>query len=98
MGCSTFWRRRSGGPIYPELEQNVGGVVVYYAKNQKQGLLQAVREQISSQLSTHVLQGVRFGVLHNDVRYPRYLDRKRSCLLLELSENDSATVRKCLPD
>ena len=35
-----------GGPIYPELEQNVGGVVVYYAKNQKQELLQAVREQM----------------------------------------------------
>jgi hypothetical protein len=51
-----------------------------------------VSEQISSQLSTHVLQGVRFGVLHNDVRYPRYLDRKQSCLLLKLSEKDSATV------
>ncbi len=35
-----------GGPIYPELEQNVGGVVVYYAKNQKEELLQAVREDM----------------------------------------------------
>ena len=55
-----------------------------------------VSEQISSQLSTHVLQGVRFGVLHNDVRYPRYLDRKQSCLLLELSEKDSAKVAQML--
>ncbi|MBC8870418.1 MAG: hypothetical protein H8E44_13430 [Planctomycetes bacterium] len=35
-----------GGPIYPELEQNVGGVIVYYAKNQKEELLQAVRDQM----------------------------------------------------
>lgn len=55
-----------------------------------------VSEQISSQLSTHVLQGVRFGVLHNDVRYPRYLARKQSCLLLELSEKDSAKVSQML--
>ncbi len=33
-----------------------------------------VSEQIEKQLSEHVLQGVRFGVLHNDVRYPRYMN------------------------
>jgi len=35
-----------GGPIYPELEQNVGGVIVYYAKNQKEELLRAVRKEM----------------------------------------------------
>lgn len=35
-----------GGPIYPELQQNVGGVVVYYAKNQKEELLRTVREEM----------------------------------------------------
>jgi hypothetical protein len=55
-----------------------------------------VSEQIANQLSTHVLQGVRFGFLHNDVRYPRYLDRNQSCLLLELSEKDSAKVAEML--
>jgi len=35
-----------GGPIYPELQQNVGGVIVYYAKNQKEELLRAVREDM----------------------------------------------------
>lgn len=35
-----------GGPIYPELEQEVGGVIVYYAKNQKEELLRAVREDM----------------------------------------------------
>ena len=31
-----------GGPIYPELGKRVGNVVVYYAKNQKKGLIQTV--------------------------------------------------------
>ena len=35
-----------GGPIYPELQQNVGGVIVYYAKNQKEELLRAVRDDM----------------------------------------------------
>ena len=35
-----------GGPIYPELEQNVGGVIVYYARNQKEELLEAVRDDM----------------------------------------------------
>jgi hypothetical protein len=55
-----------------------------------------VSEQIEKQLSEHVLQGVRFGVLHNDVRYPRYMDRKRTCLLLELTEKDSAKLAETL--
>ena len=55
-----------------------------------------VSEQIEKQLSVHVLQGVRFGALHNDVRYPRYMDQKRPCLLLELTEKDSATLAETL--
>ena len=35
-----------GGPIYPELEQNVGGVIVYYARNQKAELLRAVQQDM----------------------------------------------------
>ena len=35
-----------GGGIYPELEQNLGGVVLYYARNQKPGLLKAFREEL----------------------------------------------------
>ncbi len=35
-----------GGPIYPELEEVVAGVVVYYAKNQLPELLKAVREDM----------------------------------------------------
>jgi len=35
-----------GGGIYPELEQRVGNMVVYYAKNQKEHLLRTVREDL----------------------------------------------------
>lgn len=35
-----------GGGIYPELEQRVGGMVVYYAANQKEHLLATVREDL----------------------------------------------------
>ena len=35
-----------GGGIYPELEQRVGNMVVYYARNQKPELLKTVREDL----------------------------------------------------
>lgn len=38
--------RAGGGPIYPELEMRVGNVVVYYAKNQKKELLDAVEKEM----------------------------------------------------
>ena len=48
-----------GGPIYPELEQNVGGVIVYYAKNQKEELLQTVRERDAQGQSNRSKPGCR---------------------------------------
>jgi hypothetical protein len=35
-----------GGGIYPELEERLKGAVVYYARNQKANLLQAVRQEL----------------------------------------------------
>lgn len=35
-----------GGGIYPELEENFSGIVLYYAANQKEELLKTVREDI----------------------------------------------------
>ena len=35
-----------GGPIYPELTQRVGNVVVYYAKNQKAELLECIAKDM----------------------------------------------------
>jgi hypothetical protein len=35
-----------GGGIYPELEEQLKGVVIYYARNQKPDLLEAVRQEL----------------------------------------------------
>ena len=35
-----------GGPIYPELTQRIGNVVVYYAKNQKKELLECINKDM----------------------------------------------------
>jgi len=35
-----------GGPIYPELTQRVGNVIVYYAKNQKKELLECINKDM----------------------------------------------------
>jgi len=35
-----------GAGIYPELEVNVGGIVVYYAENQREATLKCIQEQI----------------------------------------------------
>lgn len=35
-----------GGGIYPELEERLKGAVVYYARNQKSNILQAVRQEL----------------------------------------------------
>ncbi|MEJ5169902.1 MAG: hypothetical protein WHU10_02850, partial [Fimbriimonadales bacterium] len=35
-----------GGAIYPELEERVGGAVVFYAKNQTQAVLECVRKDV----------------------------------------------------
>ena len=51
-----------------------------------------VSEQIEQQMDTHVLQGVYFGLLHNDVRYPRYIERRKSDALLHLSDKDAAVA------
>lgn len=51
-----------------------------------------VSDQIDQQMATYVLQGQYFGVLHNDVRYPRYIDRRKSDALLELNEKDAAAA------
>ena len=48
-----------------------------------------VSEQIEQQMNAVVLQGQYFGVLHNDVRYPRYIERRKSDVLLELNAKDA---------
>ena len=48
-----------------------------------------VSEQIEQQMNAVVLQGQFFGLLHNDVRYPRYMERRKSDVLLELNAKDA---------
>jgi hypothetical protein len=38
--------RGGGGGIYPELEERLPGAVVYYARNQKKSILNAVRQEL----------------------------------------------------
>jgi hypothetical protein len=47
-----------------------------------------VREHVRGQFEQVVLQGVRFGRLHNDVRYPRYAQRSRDYTLVNYSGRD----------
>ncbi len=48
-----------------------------------------VQEQIRNQLDRFVLEGVRFGKLHNDLRYPVYLERSQSYARLQVEKNDA---------
>lgn len=46
-GSARLPREASGGgPIYPELTQRIGNVIVYYAKNQKKELLDCISEDM----------------------------------------------------
>lgn len=46
-GAARFSQTHGGGGgIYPELEERLAGVVVYYARNQKQDILKVVRQEL----------------------------------------------------
>ena len=55
-----------------------------------------VCEQIERQMATYVLEGVHFGHLHNDVRYPRFLERRGTHSVLQLSAQDTEAAAKKL--
>jgi hypothetical protein len=38
----------------------------------------------------HVLEGVRFGKLHNDLRYPNFSERHESYSMLRVTQKDAA--------
>lgn len=48
-----------------------------------------IQEQVRDQLDSFVLQGVRFGKLHNDLRYPIYLERYNSFAMLQIDRQDA---------
>jgi hypothetical protein len=47
-----------------------------------------IKEQILTQLTTHVLGKTRYGQLHNDLRYPKYFQNFDSYSLLETHQAD----------
>lgn len=55
-----------------------------------------VSEQIEEQLKTHVLEGERFGQLHNNLRYPRYMWKSGDYSVLQLSNGDVQKVLRKL--
>lgn len=48
-----------------------------------------VQAQVKGQLNNHVLGGIRFGKLHNDLRYPFFSERHQSYSLLQVSRSDA---------
>ena len=51
-----------------------------------------VSQQIEEQLRTYVLEGERFGQLHNNIRYPRYMWKSGDFSVLQLSKDDVSKV------
>ncbi len=51
-----------------------------------------IRQQIKTQLDEYVLQGVWFGKLHNDLRYPKYSEKYENYSLLQVTSNDAQIV------
>lgn len=51
-----------------------------------------IRRQIQQQLDDYVLQGIRFGKLHNDLRYPKYSDYHDNFSILHVTAHDAQEV------
>lgn len=52
-----------------------------------------VQEHIRSQLNQYVLSGVQFHHLHNNIRYPRYVERQNHFVSLKVSKEDVESIR-----
>ena len=50
---------------------------------------QLIKEQVGDQLNNFVLEGVRFGKLHNDLRYPFHMERSNSFAMLQIEQDDA---------
>jgi hypothetical protein len=57
---------------------------------------QMLRDQVRDQLEKNVLKGIRFGKLHNDVRYPAYFKQRDSFSLLQIDSADAEQVYQTL--
>lgn len=48
-----------------------------------------IKEQVKGQLENFVLEGVRFGKLHNDLRYPFYVEKTSNFALVAVGQHDA---------
>jgi hypothetical protein len=51
-----------------------------------------IRKQVREQLDKYVLDGIKFNLLHNDLRYPFYSERFNSYSSLDVTKEDTETV------
>ena len=54
------------------------------------------RSHVTSLLNERVMSGLRFGQLHNDLRYPRYSERDGSYRILEVGSSDAGRALELL--
>lgn len=52
-----------------------------------------IKEQVSQQLSVHVLGKTEYRHLHNNLRYPTYFNKHDSYSVLDIEENDFKKLR-----
>ena len=55
---------------------------------------QIIQDQVRNQLDSFVLEGVRFGKLHNDLRYPFYIEKLNSCAMVQIEKSDAELALK----
>ncbi|HEY2584278.1 MAG TPA: hypothetical protein VGI81_00785 [Tepidisphaeraceae bacterium] len=64
------------------LEEALDGLVAALTRHD------LAKDQVEDMLFRHVLQGIRFDWLHNDLRYPFYLSNRRTSAVLEVTRTD----------
>jgi hypothetical protein len=51
-----------------------------------------IRKQVREQLDKYVLDGIKFSLLHNDLRYPFYSERFNAYSSLDVTPEDTETL------
>jgi len=55
-----------------------------------------IKKQISEQIKQHVLGNIKYGYLHNNLRYPRYHEKYDSYSIMEIKKSDFDLLTKRL--
>ena len=73
------------------LDESLSLLVEVYAANDN-----LLADQMNKQIYNQILQGIRFGSLHNKLRYPSYSSRFNNYSALKFSESDSKQLNNLL--